>query len=215
MGNTAKYCGGCNLKETCINSRLDNNDLRFEEGGFIEESISNIGTNPNDFKPENIIAAKHGNLNLENQINMKNESITMENIITEDIQANGTEINKLKENFDERLLEIAQKVDESKLDDLLKNQIAESERLLEGFKKESKYNKAYFGLTVEKPLVRLNFDESYYKGDWKPDLKRHGFGIWIKKDYSRYEGTWENDMINGFGRFTGVNGNYYEGNRYF
>jgi len=115
-------------------------------------------------------------------------------------------------NFDEKLLAIGEFVDDSLLDDVIKTHIYESELILQKFKNHPRFNKNWFGFTIAKPLVALNFDLSFYKGQWSLDLKRTGYGISIKSDGSKYQGTWFNDNINGVGRFTNINGNYYEGN---
>ena len=94
---------------------------------------------------------------------------------------------------------------------LMKNKI-KTEKIIEKFKNHPRFNKNWFGFTIAKPLVALNFDLSFYKGQWSLDLKRTGYGISIKSDGSKYQGTWFNDNINGVGRFTNINGNYYEGN---
>lgn len=113
--------------------------------------------------------------------------------------------------FDQRISKIGEYVVDAFLDDILKNHIKESEDILETFKANRKYNKQFFGYTIDKRLIRLSFDGSFYKGQWSLDLKRNGFGISIRPDGSRYQGTWLNDCIHGIGRFTNINGNYYEG----
>ena len=66
-------------------------------------------------------------------------------------------------------------------------------------------------ITIQKDLVRLECDESYYVGEWNELDQRHGKGEQVWDDGSRYEGYWKNDMANGKGRLTYENGEVYEG----
>jgi hypothetical protein len=58
---------------------------------------------------------------------------------------------------------------------------------------------------------KYNSDRSIYKGSWSQDLKRHGLGILVKEDGSKYEGSWENDEQSGYGRYYDNKGNYFVG----
>ena len=158
--------------------------------------------------------------NLDNSINMNSEN--GENGIENGIEnieksvqgsngINGNEVDKLK--MDEQLNKIGECVSSSFLDENLMMYIKDSEKILNKIKQKnlSKYNPKQFGIVFEKPLIRLNFDGSFYKGQWSMDTHRNGYGISIKLDGSTYQGTWLNDNINGVGRFTNFNKNYYEG----
>ena len=50
-----------------------------------------------------------------------------------------------------------------------------------------------------------------YVGEWTKDGLRHGKGLQIWKDGSKYEGYWRNDMANGKGRLIHSDGDVYEG----
>ena len=55
-------------------------------------------------------------------------------------------------------------------------------------------------------------DKSLYYGEWeKYSNKRHGRGIQIWTDKSRYEGYWKEDKINIRGKMTNSDGDIYEG----
>ena len=55
-------------------------------------------------------------------------------------------------------------------------------------------------------------DDSYYLGEWQiKSEKRHGRGIQLWKDKSKYYGQWKNDKPNGFGKFELSDGDYYIG----
>ncbi len=50
-----------------------------------------------------------------------------------------------------------------------------------------------------------------YEGDWDPLKKRHGFGIYVWNDGSKYTGYWMNNAANGFGKLEHTDGEIYEG----
>lgn len=51
-----------------------------------------------------------------------------------------------------------------------------------------------------------------YEGDWDPKLKRHGFGVYLWEDGSKYTGYWSDNSACGFGKLEHANGEIYEGN---
>lgn len=51
-----------------------------------------------------------------------------------------------------------------------------------------------------------------YEGDWDPVKKRHGFGVYVWNDGSKYTGYWMNNAANGFGKLEHEDGETYEGN---
>jgi hypothetical protein len=51
-----------------------------------------------------------------------------------------------------------------------------------------------------------------YKGSWNKDLERHGYGVLVMKDGSKYEGMFENNKLSGQGVYYDTEGNYYKGN---
>ena len=55
-------------------------------------------------------------------------------------------------------------------------------------------------------------DGGFYYGEWTLDQKnRHGRGIIIYENHSKYIGQWSNDKPNGKGKFFLDESNYYEG----
>ena len=50
-----------------------------------------------------------------------------------------------------------------------------------------------------------------YQGQWTKEGLRHGRGVQVWKDGSKYEGYWKNDMANGRGRLIHSDGDVYEG----
>ncbi len=215
MGNTA-YCG---CKNNCLIAKDGNVDFQMDDGG----DDPNLATNMNTYPEETNYSAKAktGNIQI---IGASNDLGDMKDVgeseskippnSSSDSKKIGNEPDEQVLKFDVKLKQIGEFVDDSILDDILRNYIKESEDQLEIYKQNKTYNKG-FGNLISRPLNKLNFDDSYYKGQWSMDLKRTGFGISIKSDGSRYQGTWLNDNVNGYGRFTNINGNYYEGKEAF
>ena len=59
----------------------------------------------------------------------------------------------------------------------------------------------------------VNFENGCtYEGDWDPQLKRHGFGVYMWNDGSKYTGYWSDNSACGFGKLEHANGEVYEGN---
>ncbi|CAG9322820.1 unnamed protein product [Blepharisma stoltei] len=52
---------------------------------------------------------------------------------------------------------------------------------------------------------------SIYTGEWNTNNQRHGYGIQIWSDGSKYEGYWKNDKANGKGRLIHADGDVYDG----
>lgn len=62
----------------------------------------------------------------------------------------------------------------------------------------------------EKGPMWIN-NESVYIGQWTSDGLREGRGVQMWKDGSKYDGTWKDDMANGYGRLIHSDGDYYQG----
>ena len=54
-------------------------------------------------------------------------------------------------------------------------------------------------------------NEAIYQGYWTAEGTRHGYGIQVWRDGSKYEGQWKRDMANGKGRLIHADGDVYEG----
>ena len=69
------------------------------------------------------------------------------------------------------------------------------------------------------PLERIKKEQrlvllkkgSYYQGEWNDNKEKHGYGILIEKNKSRYTGSFKNNLKEGKGRIIWYNGDYYEG----
>ena len=61
------------------------------------------------------------------------------------------------------------------------------------------------------PLVKYE-NNSYYLGEWNPaNNTRHGRGILVWEDKSKFRGYFKNDLANGKGKLEHQNGDYYDG----
>ena len=75
-------------------------------------------------------------------------------------------------------------------------------------KTQKKYKKLNDGVSVQiKPQIKYE-DGSLYLGEWNEEDKRHGRGIEIFPDESRYSGQWRNDKPNGLGSLKKKDGSY-------
>ncbi|OMJ80441.1 hypothetical protein SteCoe_19289 [Stentor coeruleus] len=65
-------------------------------------------------------------------------------------------------------------------------------------------------LKVQKNAVKLE-NNAIYIGEWNTKNERHGKGLQMWNDGSKYEGYWKNDKANGRGRLIHGDGDVYEG----
>ena len=75
--------------------------------------------------------------------------------------------------------------------------------------KKEKGNIIFHNVLINYPN---NVISSFYYGDVNIDNKKHGYGIQIMSDGSKYEGNWLQDKFTGFGRYINQNGDLFEGN---
>lgn len=67
-------------------------------------------------------------------------------------------------------------------------------------------------LLTKKFLHQISPDGMRFEGELNPEGARHGRGVLIWSDGSRYEGAFKNNYFQGFGRLTKADGDFYEGN---
>jgi hypothetical protein len=60
--------------------------------------------------------------------------------------------------------------------------------------------------------VDILHNNDVYKGMWNIQKKFHGYGILIKSDGSKYQGFWNQSILNGIGRYFTIQGDFFEGN---
>lgn len=67
------------------------------------------------------------------------------------------------------------------------------------------------GINVDsKPPVKV--EDGIYQGEWDPTGHRHGRGVEVFEDGSKYVGYFNHDKMDHFGRLILANGDLYEGN---
>ena len=117
-----------------------------------------------------------------------------------------------EEQFDFNLNTIGHFIPESEFEKSIDNNVKEVERNLGPLKYDkNEYQKKYKNV-FKKPPIKFFDEGSIYKGEWNIQGKKHGYGILITKEGSKYEGFWKNDHLDGIGRFIEKKGNYYDGN---
>ena len=120
-------------------------------------------------------------------------------------------LKSFEEQFDSNLNTIGHYIDESEYENTIDKNVKEIEKILgslsfKGEEYESKYKNVF-----KKPPIKFQDEGSIYKGEWNVQGKKHGYGILITKEGSKYEGFWKNDQLDGIGRFIEKRGNYYDG----
>ena len=106
---------------------------------------------------------------------------------------------------------IGRYIDENEVLNKLSQKVKEIEQKLGTLEVIPKTNKLS---SFSKDYILFNEDQSIYKGDWinwNSNYEKHGHGILISHDGSKFEGNWEHDEICGYGRYISCAGTYYEG----
>jgi hypothetical protein len=84
------------------------------------------------------------------------------------------------------------------------------------YKDEKEINKLFkynYGKTFKTKLLIIPENiPSFYQGEVNINNKRHGYGILLRNDGSKFEGYWRNDIFNGWGRFIDYDGTLIESN---
>ena len=74
------------------------------------------------------------------------------------------------------------------------------------------FNVSYGKIFNTKLLILSGIIPSFYTGEVNINNQRHGYGILLKNDGSKYEGHWKNNIFNGWGRFIDYDGTLIESN---
>lgn len=126
------------------------------------------------------------------------------------IKQQKNEIDSVRTQLDSISVKMNQFVTKEEYDSKISKQVYELEKTLSNFKypiSEMEKNSN----TFEREPIMLK-DGSIYYGKWNVSGQKHGYGTLITYDGSKYEGFWENDSINGYGRYIDSTGNFiYEG----
>jgi hypothetical protein len=123
-----------------------------------------------------------------------------------------TNINTTKSpdnDFDERLKKLGTIISEDEMKRQIKDTIPGLEKQLGPLKEVDQRANQGKSLFVRGPF--RYHDRTIYKGSWNQELRKHGYGVLVKDDGSKYEGSWENDEQSGYGRYFDSKGNYFVG----
>ena len=121
-------------------------------------------------------------------------------------------LKSFEDQFDNNLHSIGNCIEESEYENTIDKNVKEIEKILGPLRyKEEEYKNKYKNV-FKKPPIKFQDEGSIYKGEWNIEGKKHGYGILITKEGSKYEGFWKNDHLDGKGRFIEKRGNYYDGN---
>jgi hypothetical protein len=112
--------------------------------------------------------------------------------------------------FDLNLKTIGKFISEEEFQESIHNKVKEIEEILGPITKENNYQKRFKNI-LTKPPIKFNEEGTIYKENWNMQGKKHGYGILVTKEGSKYEGFWKNDQLEGLGRFIEIRGNYYDG----
>lgn len=210
MGNCAYREENLNENELGISIDADNQNNKQINDHYIEFESNNYNLNvaKGGLKPpaiEEIISNKENASDIKEVESEYNKS---------ECKSINNNINELTNLFDERIKEFGKfsSVEEMNLH-TSKKVLSIEENLKQNF------NKSYFNFNFDlydknnlfyKGVIHFD-DNSFYQGTWNLNLKKHGKGIFVKSDGSKYVGEFDNDIINGKGYFIDVKGNLYIG----
>lgn len=164
------------------------------------------------------------NLEVTNMSNVNKDFYSKENNVkkVKAIQSKFREIKsneKLKENlkpfeeqFDLNLNKIGNYIQESEFENAVDQNVKDVEKVLGSLNYNQNEYKNKYRNVFKKPPIKFFDEGSIYHGEWNVQGKKHGYGILVTKEGSKYEGFWKNDFLDGIGRFIEKRGNYYDGN---
>jgi len=112
--------------------------------------------------------------------------------------------------LDSNLNTIGKVISEEEFQESIDNKVKEIEKILGVITMDENYHKKFKNVYA-KPPIKFNEEGTIYKGEWSMQGKKHGYGILVTKEGSKYEGFWNNDQLEGLGRFIEIRGNYYDG----
>ena len=196
---------------------VSNNNIKNDES-IPQEAYNRLFTiKKNELKtvPSNVEQKENENndnkiINLEDNNDIDNNN---ENNNKNNNNANNKE-EKIKEMFEKGLKVVSKEITEEEFSSLIDQKIKSIEYNLQPINdnEKKKYCENKEKNIIFKPPLVFNKSNIKYYGSWNPiTMKKEGWGILIDQDGNKYEGGWENDMINGYGRLISINGDYYEG----
>jgi hypothetical protein len=147
---------------------------------------------------------KAENLEKVKQIQGKFRSLKSKSILQDNLKI-------FEEQFDNNLTAIGNYVDEEEFDNSINSSVKEIDQMLGPLKFKEEEYRSKFKNIFKKPPIKFHDEGSIYKGDWNIQGKKHGYGVLVTKEGSKFEGFWKNDQLDGIGRFIEKKGNYYDG----
>jgi hypothetical protein len=193
--NYSKHTTNIEAAKSRITPHLANLDEGSEQERVANPENERVGvTEPNEEKQENdeVVQTENNVEESEKLIYMKE----MENLFDEKIKNHG----KVSDawNMNSKTSSMIHEI-ENKHSEFL--EIDQLEKNIANYNKEELF---YKGI--------IQFDDgSYYNGTWNSNLKKHGYGFFLKSDGSKYGGTFVDDNVEGEGYFIHIKGNIYKG----
>jgi len=120
-------------------------------------------------------------------------------------------LEKNLQEFQENLASVGTEITENEMNSKISEKVKSLEDTIPTFRPTDKEMQLYKH-TFQRDPIQFN-DGSVYKGGWSSKNLRKGYGIFINSNGHKYEGFWNNEKLNGRGRFIDDKGNYYEGKK--
>lgn len=118
-------------------------------------------------------------------------------------------IERNEREFEDNLSNMGTQISEEEMMRKISEKVISLEQTITPFEPTKEELKLYKDTFVKDPI--LLEDGSIYKGSWNSINMRKGYGVLINPQGFKYEGFWNNEKLNGRGRFIDDKGNYYEG----
>ena len=120
------------------------------------------------------------------------------------------ELISVKTQLDSLSINLKEVVSEDEIRSKISKKVVEIEKILFEYIVSDK-EKQQFLYTFERSPILLK-DDSIYSGTWNVKGQKHGYGVLISKDGSKYVGIFDCDTISGLGRYIDASGTFvYEG----
>ena len=193
------------LDKTVDISNVKENNEKFNR----QETYNRIFTiNKNDLKtvPSNKNENDNINNSIKNEININSNDNNNNN--NNNSNNNNLEFDKILSKF---TTQISEENFNSEINIKIKEIESKFEKINQNKKDEIIKNKDINNIIFKSPLLFKESNIKYF-GSWNPrSFKKEGWGILIDKDGNKFEGGWDNDIIDIYGRITSINGDFYEG----
>ena len=122
-------------------------------------------------------------------------------------------LEKNMQEFQENLASVGTEITENEMNSKISEKVKSLEDTISPFTPTDKEMQQYKH-TFHRGPIQFN-DGSVYKGSWSSTNTRKGYGTFINSLGHKYEGFWNNEKLDGRGRFIDDKGNYYEGKKLY